>query len=467
MLGAIVAMGRRTVSRVLWAVDPLVDGHSSSYHRFFSKAKWSLLTLSRVLTSMVLKRVPADQPVVLLIDDTVTRHRGQKVFGKAWHRDPVESTAGYLVKTLGHKWVVMSVNLLLPQCKRPWALPIMAGLYIVPPKLPETADGQRRRQAGRANTSMRSAGAKKKNPLSRSKLPVLRKRSDAGVLEPRYKSPCLLARQMLAVLIHWFPDRKFILIGDGGFASHELALFCHRHRRHVTLISRFCADGRLYALPSSHAPRKPGRRRTKGKRLPSPQASVAAAGTLRQTMLPWYGQSTRQVEILSAAGGWYRCRGSLRGAVVPIRWVYVHELLHDGKAYFYSTDPALSGEQIAGWFASRWSIEVTFQEARAHLGFNTPRQRCRSSVLRTAPCLLGLFTLVSLIYAEIAKDKPVKLQSTCCHFKTEPTFADALAAVRRLIWQKILLPRFPSGTVAAKLPHKLRDLLLDHLTAAA
>jgi DDE superfamily endonuclease/Archaeal putative transposase ISC1217 len=472
-LGAIVAMGRRTVSRVLWAVSSLSQGHASSYHRFFSKSRWSMLALGRVLSAMVFELLPADQPIVLLVDDTVVKHRGDKVYGKGWHRDAVESTDSYLVKTLGHKWVVLAASVLMPGCKRPWALPLLAALYLAPPKLPASADGQTRRQAGRANPSMRSRKSKKQK-LQRSKLPVLRKRNKAGVLEDRHKSPCLLARQLMALLIHWFPDRQFILIGDGGFASHELALFCWRHRRHVSLISRFHPDARLYALPSdrllaersNRPPHRRGRKRIKGPQLPSPQESVESARSLPQTTVPWYGQSVRQAETLSAAGGWYRCRGSLRGAIIPIRWVYVHELEHDGEAYFYSTDLTLGTRQIAGYFACRWSIEVTFQEVRAHLGFATPRQRCRRSVLRTAPCLLGLFSVVSLIYARLAQRKALKL-GNAWRGKREPSFVDALATARGVIWTKIILPRLDRDGLVAKLPRNLRNLLLQRLTAAA
>jgi hypothetical protein len=57
-----------------------------------------------------------------------------------------------------------------------------------------------------------------------------------------HKTPLHLARQLMAVLIHWFPARRFILVGDGAYASHELARFCYRHRRYVTLVSRFHKD---------------------------------------------------------------------------------------------------------------------------------------------------------------------------------------------------------------------------------
>lgn len=51
--------------------------------------------------------------------------------------------------------------------------------------------------------------------------------------ERRHKTPPDLARQLMAVLIHWFPGRKFMFLGDGGYASHQLARFCHRHLRPI------------------------------------------------------------------------------------------------------------------------------------------------------------------------------------------------------------------------------------------
>jgi DDE superfamily endonuclease len=209
-------MGRRTVIRILWALGPLVNAHPCSYHRFFSAARRSIWTLAKVQAAMVMELVPANQPVIMEGDDTVTRHRGKKVFGKGWHRDAIQSSQGHLHMMLGHKWVVLAVNVKLPGCNRPWALPVLASLYVPPPKEPSAAaHGQVRRQT--------KAGKASDTDLSRSKLPVLRKRDDAGLLQPRCKSPCFPLRQMLAAVIHWFPDRKFILLGDGGFASHDLA----------------------------------------------------------------------------------------------------------------------------------------------------------------------------------------------------------------------------------------------------
>jgi hypothetical protein len=299
----------------------------------------------------------------------------------------------------------------------------------------------------------------------------LRKRDAAGVLPPRHKTPPLLARQMLAVLMHWFPDRRFIFLGDWGFACHDLAWFCYRHRRRVTLIGRARSDLSLYALPPRRRPHRPGRPALKGRKLPTPAQAVAAAGAAgaprRHATVSWYGDSRRELELLGGCGGWYRHRGSGRAALVPLRWVYAHDPKSDREDYFYSTDPSLSPERLLGLFSGRWSIEVTFEEVRAHLGLETTRHWCRQSVLRVAPCLLGLFTVVSLIYAELARRQKVKVHCTPCYHKTEPTFADALAAVRRLLWEEVILPHTPGGSLVSKLPAALREVLLDHLTAAA
>src|SRR5262249_18483574 len=103
-VGLIVTYGRRTVSRILWTIRSLMHGHYSSYHRLFSRARWSLWPLGKILAGMVLQWLDAHEAVMLAVDDTVTRHCGEKVYGKGCHRDAVRSTRGEPVKKWGHKW---------------------------------------------------------------------------------------------------------------------------------------------------------------------------------------------------------------------------------------------------------------------------------------------------------------------------------------------------------------------------
>jgi hypothetical protein len=382
-VGAILAMGRRTVTAVLWTMRGVVRGHSSTYHRVFSRAPWSLWPLAKVLASAILHMIPANEPVLVPMDDTTAQHRGKHVYGKGCHHDAVRSSHTHLVWRWGHRWVVLAISVKLPFTWRRWALPVLVALYR--PKELDLAEGR------------------------------------------RHKTAPELARQLMAALIHWFPERKFVFLGDGGYASHELARFCHRHRRHAALVSRFHKDANLYA-PVPKIKNRTGRPRIKGSKLPTPQEVVARTPST-QASVRWYGGGDRRVELVSDTGQWYKTGHGL----VSIRWVFSHDIQGTHRdEYFYTTDPDLAPAQIISWFTARWSIETTFQEVRAHLGFETTRQHVAKSVLRTAPCLLGLFSVVCLTFVEYARHHSVRPQSTEWYSKAQPTFSDALATVRRL-----------------------------------
>lgn len=474
-IGAIVAMGRRTVSRVLWSVRCLVRGHPSSYHRFFSHARWPMLPLAKVLAAAALELVPEGEAVEVVCDDTVDGCDGDHAYGKGCHRDAVRSSRSRTVFKFGHKWATLAVRVPLPLCRRRWALPVLSALCLPRPGDKKDQEPEEAEEAEEAEEVEEAEGRGKKKGKKQRLTPELRKRDASGVLPPRHKTPALLARQMLAVLMHWFPDRRFVFLGDCGMACHDLALFCHRHRRRVTLVGRARSDLSLYAQPPPRRPHHPGRPALKGGKLPTPAQSVAAADLAcrRHATVSWYGDSTRELELLGGCGGWYRHRGSGRAALVPLRWVWARDPATGREDYFYSTDPALTPERILGLFSGRWSIEVTFEEVRAHLGLETTRHWCRQSVLRVAPCLMALFTVVSLIYARLAcrggagKAQKVKVHATPCYRKADPTFADALAAVRRLLWEQVILPHLPGGGLVAKLPAATREVLLEYLTAAA
>ncbi len=127
----------------------------------------------------------------------------------------------------------------------------------------------------------------------------------------------------------------------------------------------------------------------------------------------------------------------------------------------------LSLRQIVSWFTSRQPIETTFQEVRAHLGFETPRQYVAKSVLRTAPCLLGLFSIICLIFAKHVRGHRIRIRNTQWYVKAEPTFSDVIATVRRLFWQETIFEKASHHKGLKKLPPKLRNMLLDYLSQAA
>ena len=154
----------------------------------------------------------------------------------------------------------------------------------------------------------------------------------------------------------------------------------------------------------------------------------------------WYGGRERVIEICSATAVW-RHAGL---PVVPIRWV----LLRDPQRRFdpqalLCTDPARDPLQIVRWFVRRWRVEVTFREARDHLGVETQRQWSDRATARTTPCLLALFSIVTLLAARLDRRARSAVRTDAWYRKPRPTFADTLAAVRRQFWreQGLLLSR--------------------------
>src|SRR5881396_375304 len=120
---------------------------------------------------------------------------------------------------------------------------------------------------------------------------------------------------------------------------------------------------------------------------------------------------------------------------LPIRWVLTHdpEGKREPKAYF-STDQAQSAVEIVEDFVKRWSLEVTYEESRAHLGVGTQRQWSDLAIERSTPCLLGLYSLVVLLAHALHPDGQVPVQQAAWYPKTQATFSDVLASVRRHLW---------------------------------
>lgn len=422
MTGWIVTMGRRTVSRTLQVMRDQLDGHWSDYHRLWSQARFSLWSVAAGLVRQVVSLLPADAPILVVVDDTVDEKDGPRVWGKGVWRDASRSSRRHVSNTFGHKWLVMCLLVHLPGIDRPWALPVLCG-------------------------------------MCRSK-----KVAQALGLRPRLASD--LTRQMLIRLMRWFPERKFILLGDSKVVTHRTACFAHRHRDRVTAVSRLRSDANLYDPPPVRRPGQRGRRASKGRKRPSPRQRIGQLKPIRQE-LQWYGRSRRKVSHVGETALWFSKNDC---AVTPIRWVCVPgdaKLGVGQDAYFWCSDPDMAPGRIIELYALRWNIEVTFEESRALLGLGTTRHFCRQSVLRVVPMLLGLFTAVTLIWTRLPASKRRRCQGTPCYHKSSPTFADVLAAVRRELWKESLLAGHAKQRCLKDLPGPLRRTILWHLTAAA
>ena len=114
-------------------------------------------------------------------------------------------------------------------------------------------------------------------------------------------------------------------------------------------------------------------------------------------------------------------------------------------------------------------METTFQEVRQRLGFETHRQCSELAIRRTAPALLGLFSLVTLFAHQHLAKGADSARQTAWYSKPHPTFSDALAQVRRQLWaqEQATFRGSPPEVDAVKVPRKFVERLTDAVCYAA
>lgn len=422
LAGAILCRGPHTVAAVLRVLGLGTQRRFEKYHRVLSRARWSGLHGAKVLLGLLVPLLPPGGPVVVGIDETVERRPGRKIKAKGRYRDAVRSTDKAIVKCYGLKWISLMLLVPLPWRTRVWALPFLTVLA----------------PSSRANTA---AGR-------------------------RHKTTIDWTLSLVKVVSRWLGHHAWVLLGDGTYACVRLARACTAAVRPVTLISRLRLDAQLYAFPCPPAPHRRGPKPRKGKRCQAVGQRLAEAHRRgKEVEIPWYGGTTKRVRLLSDCCLWYT-PGELP---VAIRWVLVVDptARHAAIAVF-STDLVLTPEQIVTWFVQRWNVEVTFEESRRHLGVETQRQWSDRAIARTTPALWGLFSLVCLMaHSLVTMGSHLPLRLTAWYRKTEATFSDVLAMVRRALWAE---KYFQQSTVREEpiLFHRdAWEALLDQLVSTA
>jgi hypothetical protein len=464
LLAALLTTGRRTVSNLLRTAAGLAKGDASSFHRVLSRRRRSALALARILARYILEHWVPEGPVLLAGDDTVDEHRGAKVYGKGCHRDPVRSTHSYTAFRWGHKWVVLAILVQFPFAARAWALPVLAALDHNPEKATrtETPATEPRRKKAKDKTKVQAKERARRKAQAKAKAP----REEAGAQRRRHKTPSELMRQLLLVLTHWFPERRFVFAGDGGYGTHALARFAaRRRRRNLSLVSLFYANAALYDPPPVVVGKRPSHRpRKKGAKRPTPEAVVAATEQRQRLEVSWYGGGRRTVEVVSGTGHWHKSGEGL----VEVLWVYVHDLTGTHRdSYLFSTDPTMPVAQVIATYTGRWDIETTFQEMRAYLGLETTRGRSENTVLRAAPCLFGLYSVVALLYAALPAEGAAGEVTVSYRGKGAVTFSDAISVVRRQLWLEGVLESHGQAEAFRHLPRPLQAVILAALAPAA
>lgn len=417
--GAILAPGKRTVTSALRVMGLSADEHFQNYHRVLNRALWSSLAASRILLSLLVAAFAPTGVLVMGIDDTIERRRGDQIKAKGIYRDPVRSSRSHMVKASGLRWLCLMLLVEIPWAGRIWALPFLTCLC------PSQRYYQER---GRTHQKLTER-----------------------------------ARQMLLLVKRWLPQREVVVVGDSSFAALELL---DAVREAVTLVTRLRLDAALYKPAPDRQPRQMGRPRKKGARLPTLKAVLASAQTRWQSVnvAGWYGEAQRTVEITSGTGVWYHTGMP----AVSVRWVLVRDpqAKFDAQAFLCTnveTEPA----QILAWFVRRWTIEVTFEEARAHLGIETQRQWSEKAIARTTPALFALYSIITLLAARLVESNKLPVRSAAWYAKESATFSDTIAYVRRWLWSDHHFQMSQTTSDMIKVPRSLLERLTDTLCYAA
>src|SRR4051795_2598052 len=280
LLAWVMCLGKHTLLRVGENTRPQQPPDHSRrhgldcYYNFFERSSWNPKDLAYRIAILILARLPFTGGITLLVDDTLAHKRGKNVWGMGWWRDAVASTRKRVATASGHNWVVVAVAFCVPGTSRViLALPLLARLHLPGKGQPGCAT---------------------------------------------------LAREMLDLVVGWFPGREFTLVADGAYACKEML---GEFPQDVRFVGRMRGDGAGY---EPQVPRrkkgKRGPKPTKGPRLPSPRDAAKEAARKRTESGDWLWQAAavtiyggqRTLSALSYVAVWPRVLG-----LVPIRVVVV------------------------------------------------------------------------------------------------------------------------------------------------
>jgi hypothetical protein len=263
----------------------------------------------------------------------------------------------------------------------------------------------------------------------------------------------------------WVPDREVVFGADSRCAALAWLALVTRLPG-VSVITRLRLDAALYAPPPPRAPGQRGRPRLTGKRRPTLEAVLADEKTQWSTLTvdDWYGEGPREVEVATDTAIWYHAGKP----PVAIRWV----LMRDPQACFtpqalLSTHLGHTCEQMLPWLVRRSTMEVTWEEARAHLGMATQRQWHDRAMARTTPALVSLYSSMTLTAYLLTEKGAPWIRSAAWYDKTRPTCADAMAWVRRQLWEHLHFSMSQQETDLIQIPRALLERFTEALCYAA
>ena len=398
LTGWVCAPGRRTITAMIKVADPAGRRAHDAYHRFVRDGAWSMHRLWQALTVYLVARFAPTGTVELACDDTLFHHEGRKVNGAGTFRDAVRSTLGRVVYARGLNLVVITLTIRPPWGGTPIAVPVNVRVH-------------------RKKDAITTIGH---------------------------------AAAMLRELADWLPDRSLHLTADGAYATlaRELPVGVH-------LTCRMRRDAALYQ-PAPPRTGKRGRPRTKGERLPTPTEMSKTLPTRAWTKVEADARGATVTKLVHVRRVlWYKVNKTDLLTLVIVRDP-------DGVQpddYFFTTDPAATAADVVTRYSSRWAIEVCFRDVKQDLGAQNPQSWKRQGPERAAALSLWLHAATWCWYLETHPEGQTWIPRPWYRTKATPSFLDALAALRRVLWSERITAISRSGPDNTKITEALLDTL--------
>ena len=395
----VLCPGRHTVTRMIGMLDPHRRRPHDAYHRFLRAGAWSLEDLWRLLAEKLVASLVPQGSLLLDLDDTLFHKAGRKIEGAGVFRDAVRSTRARVAYALGLNLVVLTLRVRAPWGGEPLGLPLNLRLY---------------RKGGPSHLD--------------------------------------LAEEMIRQVAGWFPDRKLSLSCDGAFASLAGRSL---PRTHVT--SRMRRDAALFELPPPRKRRTRGRPRKRGRRLPTPEGIARRINGWARKTVDFRGRLEKRL-LLCRPVLWYKVRPDRQVLLVIVRDPKGKQ--HDD--FFFTTDLDDNPEKMASRYAGRWSIEDTFRNVKQFLGGEDPQTWKHQGPERAAALSLWVYSAVWHWYLTTQGTKVSWPSLPWYQSKKTPSFPDALASLRRILWRTIFSTSAPRSVIP-----KTVAVLIEALARAA
>ena len=395
--GWVLAPGRRTITAMICAADPVGKRAHDAYHRLVRCATWSIDELWRVLVVRLVDLFCKEGVIPLDLDDSLYKKTGRSIEGAGIFRDAVHSTKNRVVHAWGLNLVVITLRVSAPWKRCPIALPVAMRLH------------------------------KKGGPTT-----------------------VELACQMMDDLARWLPGRSFSLCADGAYAT-----LVGKKLPRTVVTSRLRRDAALFE-PAPPRTGQPGRPRTKGARLETPtqMSERLQDSEFEEVEYDCRGKTVTAL-VWSTLALWYCADHKRQLAVVIVR--DPNGVCPDD--FFVTDDLEASDDEIAARYAGRWAIEVCFREVKQGLHAEDPQSWKGEGPERAAALSLWIYSAIWAWYLPTFGTAKTWITRPWYKRKAVPSFLDALAALRRELWAERITPLSSSGADQPKIINGLLEVL--------